>query len=163
MRRADGPGRPFPLGVTLEADGANVAVFSAHATAMTLCLVGDADGCELRVDLSEHTDGVFHGFVGGLTAGQVYGLRAHGPWAPERGHRFNPNRLLLDPYAKAPFGRFHWSGPNLVDQSGPLASIRAILQDGPNGSGHGGAWRTPAAGPPRAWADTVSMKPMSVG
>ena len=115
-------GRPFPLGVTLEPGGANVAVFSAHAERLELCLF-DAGGERQTacIRLPEVTDQVFHGFIPGLAAGQVYGLRAHGPWAPQRGSRFNPNRLLLDPYAKALTGRFDWSGPNLVDPADPLA------------------------------------------
>ena len=116
------PGRPFPLGVTLAPEGANVAVFSAHAERIDLCLLdtrGDREMAHLR--LAERTDHVFHGFVPGLRSGQVYGLRAHGPWAPERGHRFNPHRLLLDPYARAVTGGFSWAGPNLVDRADPLA------------------------------------------
>ncbi len=122
MAHAISPGRPFPLGVTPEADGSNVAVYSAHAERIELCLL-DGDGSREtdRLQLPERTDGVFHGFVAGLATGQVYGLRAHGPWAPERGHRFNSNRLLLDPYAKAVTGAFRWEGPNLVDPAAPLA------------------------------------------
>ena len=115
-------GRPFPLGVTLEAEGANVAVFSAHADRVELCLFDDGGERQTAsLWLPEVTDQVFHGFVPGLAAGQVYGLRAHGAWAPRRGSRFNPNRLLLDPYARAVTGTFRWSGPNLVDPRDPFA------------------------------------------
>ena len=115
-------GRPFPLGATLERDGANVAVFSDHAERIELCLFDPAGARETaRLALPERTDGVFHGFVPGLAAGQVYGLRGHGPWAPERGHRFNPAKLLLDPHAKALVGGFRWAGPNLVDPADPFA------------------------------------------
>jgi isoamylase len=115
------PGRPFPLGVTFAEGGANVAVFSDHAERIELCLF-DAGGERetARVMLPERTDAVFHGFVAGLRPGQVYGFRAHGPWAPEHGHRFNPTKLLLDPYARALAGRFRWEGPNLVDPGDPF-------------------------------------------
>lgn len=116
------PGRPFPLGVTFEGDGANLAVFSAHAERIELCLFDEAGGRETaRLELPGHTDGVFHGFFPGLRPGQLYGLRAHGAWAPERGHRFNPAKLLLDPHARAVRGRFLWEGPNLVDPASPFA------------------------------------------
>ncbi|MEM8596990.1 MAG: alpha-amylase family glycosyl hydrolase, partial [Pseudomonadota bacterium] len=95
-----GPGSPAPLGVHLVEGGANIAVFSAHAARIELCLFDD-DGTEtVRLPLPERTGPVWHGHVPGLAAGQLYGLRAHGPYAPERGHRFNPNKLLLDPYAR---------------------------------------------------------------
>ncbi|MDF1586190.1 glycogen debranching protein GlgX [Marinimicrococcus flavescens] len=116
------PGRPWPLGVTAEEDGLNVAVFSAHASGIDLCLFDPAGLRETaRLPLPEHTEGVFHGFFPGLAAGQVYGLRAHGPWDPARGHRFNPARLLLDPHARALCGRVRWEGPNLVDPAHPFA------------------------------------------
>ena len=122
MQHGVQPGRPFPLGVTLTPEGANIAVFSAHAERIELCLFDRSGAHELaRLTLPEQTDHVFHGFVPGLTAGQIYGLRAHGPWAPRRGHRFNPHRLLLDPYARAVVGRLVWDGPNLVDPADPLA------------------------------------------
>lgn len=121
MQHGTSPGRPFPLGVTLEANGANVAIFSAHAERMELCLFDATGQHELaRLPLPEVTDQVFHGFFPGLQAGQVYGLRAHGPWAPERGHRFNPAKLLLDPHARVLTGGFQWSGPNLVDPQAPF-------------------------------------------
>jgi glycogen operon protein len=122
MQHDMAPGCPFPLGVTLGEDGANVAVFSAHAERIDLCLF-DAAGQRQTASLTlpERTDGVFHGFVPGMRAGQVYGLRVHGPWAPRHGHRFNPHRLLLDPYARAVTGSFRWEGPNLVDHADPLA------------------------------------------
>ena len=116
-----GPGRPFPLGVTPGPDGGNVAIFSAHAERIELCLLdGEGRRETARLPLPEVTDQVFHGFVPGLSPGQLYGFRAHGPWAPERGHRFNPHRLLLDPYARAVDGEFIWTGPNLVDRADPL-------------------------------------------
>ena len=93
-------GAPEPLGATLTDDGVNVAVFSANASAIEFCLF-DAAGTERRVCLPARTGDVFHGHIGGLAAGALYGLRAHGPYDLANGHRFNPNKLLLDPYAIA--------------------------------------------------------------
>lgn len=92
------PGRPEPRGVTLGPEGANVAVFSAGAERIELCLF-DEGGAETRIRLPARTGDVHHGLVPGLKSGQLYGLRAHGPWHPEQGLRFNPAMLLLDPYA----------------------------------------------------------------
>jgi glycogen operon protein len=101
MRRP-GPGSPEPLGVSLLPGGANVAIFSANATAIELCLFDAAGECELeRIDLPERTGDVFHGFVAGIAAGNRYGLRARGPYDPHLGHRFNPAKLLVDPYVRA--------------------------------------------------------------
>ena len=98
--RAIGPGSPEPLGVTPVRDGANVAVFSAHATAIELCLFDPAGEREIeRVALPERIGDVWHGFVAGVAAGDRYGLRAHGPYDPRAGHRFNAAKLLVDPYA----------------------------------------------------------------
>ena len=103
------PGRSIPFGAHLADGGINFAVFSEHATRIELCIF-DAEGeIELkRYDLCGPDDAVFHGFLSGLSAGLVYGYRAHGPYAPERGHRFNPHKLLLDPYAREIVGRFSW-------------------------------------------------------
>lgn len=95
------PGSPEPLGVTLDARGINVAVFSAHATRIEFCLFDAAGEVEIaRIGLPERTGDVFHGHIAGVTAGARYGLRAAGPWAPKEGHRFNPAKLLVDPYAR---------------------------------------------------------------
>ena len=101
MRRV-GPGSPEPLGVTLARDGANIAVFSTHATGIDVCLF-DASGTaeRERIALPGRTGDVFHGFVAGIGAGDRYGLRAHGAYDPRNGHRFNPAKLLVDPYARA--------------------------------------------------------------
>jgi glycogen operon protein len=103
------PGLPYPLGAAPRPGGVNFAVFSAHATCIEVC-VFDQSG---RNDVARHAltacvDHVWHGFLPGAGAGLLYGLRAHGPFAPELGHRFNPNKLLLDPYAREIFGRFQW-------------------------------------------------------
>jgi glycogen operon protein len=109
-------GEPWPLGATVTAEGVNIAVFSAHATRIELC-VFDADGREevARGALPERSGDVWHGLLPGAGPGLVYGLRAHGPWRPERGHRFNPAKLLLDPWAREivpPPGGFDGRGPH---------------------------------------------------
>ncbi len=98
--RVVGPGCAEPLGVTPDAQGVNVAVFSSTATAIDFCLFDD-QGRETAIRLPARTGDVFHGHVAGVVEGARYGLRAHGPFAPEAGHRFNPSKLLLDPYAVA--------------------------------------------------------------
>ena len=100
-------GSPDALGPTVDETGANFAVFSEAAEAIELCLFSE-DGLREthRLALPERTGAVWHGHVAGLEPGQLYGLRAHGPWAPERGHRFNPAKLLLDPYARGYAGAF---------------------------------------------------------
>ena len=97
------PGKPYPLGATWDGQGVNFALFSEHATAVDLCLF-DANQPEheqRRVRLPEQTGHVWHGYLPGIAPGQLYGYRVHGPSAPEHGQRFNPAKLLLDPYAKA--------------------------------------------------------------
>jgi glycogen operon protein len=103
-------GRPWPMGVTCDDLGANVAVFSGNAQSVELCLF-DTDGTTetARLPLPGRTTDVWHGHVTGLRPGQIYGFRAHGPWRPDKGHRFNPAKLLLDPYAREIVGRFDWS------------------------------------------------------
>jgi glycogen operon protein len=109
-------GRAWPLGASVDGEGVNFAVFSQHATRVELCIY-DAEGrSELqRLPLPGRSGDVFHGWLPGAGAGLVYGLRAHGPWRPDRGHRFNPHKLLLDPWAReivAPPGGFDWAGPH---------------------------------------------------
>ena len=94
------PGHPFPLGPTWDGDGTNFALFSENAERVELCLFDDADR-ETRVELTERTAYNWHGYLPGVGPGQRYGYRVHGPYDPNRGHRFNPAKLLIDPYAKA--------------------------------------------------------------
>ncbi|MGH7089104.1 MAG: glycogen debranching protein GlgX, partial [Stellaceae bacterium] len=99
----------MPLGSTWDGLGVNFAIFSAHATKVELCLFDNAGRRELeRIALPEYTDEVWHGYLPDARPGTVYGYRAHGPYAPEAGHRFNPNKLLLDPYAKTLVGGLKW-------------------------------------------------------
>jgi len=102
------PGTPRPLGATSDGRGVNFALFSANATRVDLCLF-DANGTETaRIALPEFTDEVWHGYVPGLAPSQHYGYRVHGPYAPRDGHRFNRNKLLLDPYARHYAGSLIW-------------------------------------------------------
>ena len=102
-------GLPYPIGAAWDGKGVNFALFSANATKVDLCLFDAAGETELeRVALPEYTDQIFHGFLPDVAPGQVYGYRVHGPYEPDAGHRFNPAKLLLDPYAKAHVGELKW-------------------------------------------------------
>jgi glycogen operon protein len=100
-------GLPFPLGATVRDGGVNFAVFAEHASRIELCLFDVASAAETeRLALPDRTGGVWHGFLHGAAAGQLYGFRAYGPYGPDAGHRYNPHRLLLDPYAREIVGRY---------------------------------------------------------
>ncbi|WP_239451489.1 glycogen debranching protein GlgX [Elioraea rosea] len=103
------PGSGHALGATWDGMGVTFALFSEHASRVVLCLF-DRDGRReiARRDLPEHSDGVWHGYLPGAGPGLAYGYRVHGPWEPKAGHRFNPNKLLLDPYAKALAGTLRY-------------------------------------------------------
>ena len=104
------PGRPFPQGATWDGQGVNFALFSEHATGVELCLFDDRGRRELqRIPMSDQTDQVWHCYLPEARPGQLYGYRVHGPYQPQQGHRFNPHKLLLDPYAKAIVGSLAWS------------------------------------------------------
>ena len=104
------PGSAFPLGASFDGLGVNFAVFSAHATRIELCLYDPTGRREIaRFELPEWTDEVWHGYLPYARPGLLYGFRAHGPYEPEQGHRFNPNKLLLDPYAKGLSGSVKWT------------------------------------------------------
>ncbi|MES2944165.1 MAG: glycogen debranching protein GlgX [Pseudomonadota bacterium] len=122
MKAALQAGRPWPLGATWDGHGVNFAVFSAHAQAMVLCLFDDAGKLETsRLMLPAHTNDVWHGYLPEASPGLIYGLRAHGPWRPDRGHRFNPHKLLLDPYAREVVGNFEWRDEHFgADRLHPL-------------------------------------------
>ena len=109
MSRLVREGRPFPLGATWDGVGVNFALFSAHATKVELCLF-DADGKREieRIEMPEYTDEVWHCYLPDGRPDMIYGYRVHGPYEPENGHRFNPNKLLIDPYARQLVGRIKW-------------------------------------------------------
>lgn len=103
-------GAPTPLGAMSDGAGVNFALFSAHATRVELCLFDPLGREETdRIVLPDYTNQIFHGYVMDLQPGQVYGYRVHGPYAPEEGHRFNPNKLVLDPYARGHTGHTDWN------------------------------------------------------
>ncbi len=103
-------GLPHPLGATWDGNGTNFALFSANATKVEVCLFDAANGRETaRVELPEYTDEVWHGYLPEIGPDTYYGYRVHGPYAPEAGHRFNHNKLLLDPYARAHAGELKWN------------------------------------------------------
>jgi glycogen operon protein len=102
-------GQPWPLGAHWDGHGVNFAVFSANAQAMELCVFSADGSTEIaRAKLPEHTGDVWHGFLPGAQPGLIYGLRAYGSWRPDRGHRFDASKLLLDPYARDIVGHFVW-------------------------------------------------------
>jgi len=155
-------GKPVPLGASWDGLGVNFAVFSAHAERVELCIFDPAGRREIaRLDLPDCTDEVFHGYLPQFGPGLVYGYRVHGPYQPEAGHRFNPNKLLLDPYAKKTIGRLHWSdalfgyrvGSSRDDLSfdrrdSAAAMPKAVVVDGTYQWGN-------EATPGHRWADTV--------
>jgi isoamylase len=134
------PGKAHPFGSTPDREGTNFSVFSEVAERVELCLFDD-EGGERRIDLPESSGFCWHGFVPGIGAGQRYGFRVHGPWAPDEGHRCNPAKLLLDPYARAIEGGIEWNeavypyrfddpeGPPNDTDSAPYVS-RSIVVDG---------------------------------
>ena len=105
------PGQPYPLGASWDGQGVNFAIFSENATAVDLCLFTheDDDTESHTIRLRERTDQVWHCYLPDVRPGQFYGYRVHGPYDPHHGHRFNPAKLLIDPYAKAITGTIKWS------------------------------------------------------
>ena len=111
MSRTLLPGKPYPLGATAMAKGTNFSVFSEAATRVDLCLFDEQGQQTDCLSLRERTAFVWHGLVRDIKPGQRYGFRIDGPWDPERGHRFNFHKLLVDPYAKAIAGKVDWKAP----------------------------------------------------
>lgn len=97
------PGKPYPLGATWDGAGVNFALFAEHATKVELCLFdsGDSEKETHRIVLPDYTDMVWHAYLPDVLPDQLYGYRVYGPYEPQKGHRFNPNKIVLDPYAKA--------------------------------------------------------------
>ncbi|HVZ32337.1 MAG TPA: glycogen debranching protein GlgX [Polyangiaceae bacterium] len=104
------PGKPYPLGATWDGQGVNFALYSRHATRVELCLFEEANGAAetVRITMPEQTQETWHVYIPYLAPGQLYAYRVHGPYAPHRGLRFNPHKLLVDPYAKALAGQLIW-------------------------------------------------------
>ena len=107
------PGTPFPLGATWDGRGTNFSLFSQNAERVELCLF-DGDGHETRIELGERTAFNWHCHLPGVGPGQLYGYRVHGAYDPNRGKRFNPYKLLIDPYAKAIEGPVLWERANVL-------------------------------------------------
>ena len=105
------PGRPYPLGAKASSKGTNFALYSEHATKVFVCLFDENDKQTDCIELRERTAFVFHNTVVGIKAGQRYGYRVEGPFDPKNGFRFNSNKLLVDPYAKAITGVVDWNAP----------------------------------------------------
>jgi glycogen operon protein len=105
------PGQPYPLGATWDGRGVNFAIYSEHATQVELCLFDSSEAMResARIALPENTDLVWHGYFPDLTPEQLYGYRVHGPYEPEKGHRFNANKVVLDPYAKSIGRNLRWA------------------------------------------------------
>src|SRR3569833_254177 len=95
------PGRPYPLGATWDGKGVNIALYAENAEKVELCLFDADDSTKesARIELPENTDMVWHAYLPDCAPGQLYGYRVYGPYEPAKGHRFNPNKVLLDPYA----------------------------------------------------------------
>src|SRR5580698_4940690 len=104
------PGASYPLGANCNAGGCNFAVYAGNAERLELCLFDPSGRTELRrLRMPECTDGIWHSYLPEVKPGQLYGYRAHGPYKPEQGQRYNANKLLLDPYARALAGSLRWS------------------------------------------------------
>ena len=118
-------GDSFPLGATLSAEGVNFAIFSENATGVDLCFFDTADAADevCRIRMVEYTDQVWHCFIPGLKAGQLYGYRIYGPYQPSEGHRFNGSKLLLDPYAKAITGLINWAPEMFAYEMNPNGDV----------------------------------------
>ncbi|NQW03623.1 MAG: glycogen debranching enzyme GlgX, partial [Acidobacteria bacterium] len=136
------PGNPYPLGATWDGLGVNFALFSEHATGVELCLFDSVDAQveSRRVRLTMQTDLVWHGYLRDVRPGQLYGYRVEGPYEPEQGHRFNPAKVLIDPYAKTVARTVRWndalfgyqigrSGTQVPDSrdSAPFAPLAAVV------------------------------------
>jgi glycogen operon protein len=126
------PGRPYPLGATWDGAGVNFALFSEHAIKVELCLFEEGENGKesKRIALPEHTDQVWHAYLPDAQPGQLYGYRVHGPYEPGKGHRFNPNKVLLDPYAKAIGRDLKWDDSLFGYKIGdPAAGLRLDDRD----------------------------------
>ncbi len=128
-------GSPFPLGATWDGTGVNFAIFSDHAERVELCLFDSRGRRELqRIALPSYTEGVWHGYLSDARPGLRYGYRVYGPYDPAQGHRFNPNKLLLDPYAKSLSGSIRWTDAHFGYRIGtPRADLSFDRRDNASG------------------------------
>ncbi len=161
-------GLPYPLGASHDGSGVNFALFSANATRVQLCLFDESGRNETaRVTLPEYTNEVWHGYIPGVRPGQLYGYRVHGPYAPAEGHRFNHNKLLLDPYAKSLRGTIIWNDADYGYQLGsPEADLsfdkrdnapfmpKCVVVESGSKRRYSFPWRKEMR-PRTKWADTV--------
>ena len=121
------PGEPYPLGATWDGEGVNFALFSENAQKVELCLFDASGKNEIEsIEIREHTDQIWHCYLPYGRLGQLYGYRVYGRYDPANGHRFNPNKLLLDPYAKATVGPFDWEYPHFGYKLGAAAEDLAF-------------------------------------
>jgi isoamylase len=112
------PGNPYPRGATWDGEGVNFSLFSENATKVELCLFDASGRHEVqRITLHEHTDQIWHCYLPEARPGLLYGYRCHGPYDPQAGHRFNPHKLLIEPYARLLSGRMRWSDAHFGYQS----------------------------------------------
>ena len=127
------PGYSSPLGATCKNNGVNFALFSENATKVELCLFDSPDARieSARIPLPEKTNQVWHGFFPNLKAGQIYGYRVHGPDDPASGHRFNPRKILLDPYAKLIARDLRWDRGILDKEcdTAPFAPLARVVDN----------------------------------
>ena len=156
------PGSPLPRGASWDGSGTNFALFSANATKVELCLFDSSGRRETqRIALPENTHSIWHGYFPDIRPGQAYGYRVHGPYEPDAGHRFNPNKLLIDPYARALKGELRWHdsmfgyrlGSRRMDlsfdrrDSGPAMPKCVVVDEAVTWGDH--------KRPKRPWAETI--------
>jgi isoamylase len=128
-------GEPYPRGATWDGEGVNFSLFSENADKVELCLFDASGRQELqRIEMREQTDLIWHTYLPQVRPGQRYGYRVYGPYAPEEGHRFNPNKLLLDPYAKSIVGSLKWNDSHFGYRIGsPLEDLSFSRRDSARG------------------------------
>jgi glycogen operon protein len=150
------PGQPYPLGATWDGQGVNFAIFSESATGVELCLFANPDDSleSEKILLRERTDQVWHCYLPDVRPGQFYGFRVHGPYDPNAGHRFNPAKLLIDPYAKAITGAIKWSNALFAYRVG---SPNEDLEPDPNNSA-GGVPKSVVVDPAFTWEEDRPLR-----
>ena len=130
MSRTTWPGAPFPLGPTWDGNGTNFSLFSENAKRVELCLFDESDH-EERVEVRQLTAHNWHVYLPGVGPGQRYGYRVDGPWDPKAGHRFNPAKLLIDPYAKAIEGPIGFGRARTLAYASGQEDVRDTVDSAP--------------------------------